>query len=84
MPIADLDTLQYKLKKRGFKVDDPQYHPCPDCNVQAVLRFVIAGRAGGRDITLCLDCGRARSWRSNAGMTDRVEDPDFDLRAFLA
>jgi hypothetical protein len=84
MPIPDLESLQYKLRKRGFKVDDPQFHPCPDCGVQAVSRYVILGRSGGRDITLCLECGVARSWRSNAGMEEREEDVGFDLRAFLA
>jgi hypothetical protein len=83
MPIEDLETLQYKLRKRGFKVDDPQYHPCPDCSVQAVMRYTILGRSGGRDITICLDCGVSRSWRSGAGMEERVEDAGFDLRTFL-
>jgi len=84
MPIADLETLQYKLKKRGFRQDDVLLHECPSCNVQAVMIYAIAGKSGGRDIRLCLDCGAARSWRSVAGMEERVEDPDFVLRAFLA
>lgn len=84
MPIADLETLQYRLKKRGFKQEDPQLHECPDCKERAILRYGILSRNGGRDITLCQACGRARSWRSEAGMNERSEDVDFDLRAFLA
>ena len=37
----------------------------------------------GRDIWLCHACGATRSWRSVAGMNEREEDPNFDLRAFL-
>jgi hypothetical protein len=83
MPIADLETLIYKLKKRGFRQDDVLLHECPACGKQAVAIFVISGKAGGRDIRLCLDCGAARSWRSVAGLEDRTEDEGFDLRAFL-
>jgi hypothetical protein len=83
MPIADLDTLEYKLKKRGFRQDDLLHHECPACHEQAVRIYAIAGRSGGRDIRLCLACGDVRSWRSVAGLEDRAEDPGFDLRAFL-
>jgi hypothetical protein len=44
---------------------------------------VIAGKSGGRDISLCLECGIARSWRSAAGLDSRVEEDGFDLGAFL-
>jgi hypothetical protein len=84
MPIADLAQLQAGLKQRGFRQDDAVLHECPDCQTRALARYVIAGRSGGRDITLCLDCGRARSWRSGAGLEQRTEDLTFDLRAFLA
>jgi len=83
MPVADLETLQYRLKKRGFKQDDVFLHECPSCKEQAVVIYVIAGKSGGRDIRLCLACGEARSWRSVAGLEQRVEDEGFDLRAFL-
>jgi hypothetical protein len=58
-------------------------HDCPDCAARAVLTYVIAGRIGGRDIRLCMECGVARSWRSVAGLDRREEDPAFDLEAFL-
>ena len=45
--------------------------------------FVILGRSGGRDIRLCTACGASKSWRATAGMDERNEDVDFDLRAFL-
>jgi hypothetical protein len=78
-----LDTYEWKLKKRGFKRDDGFLHMCPDCSTKAILTFAILGRTGGRDIRLCLECGKCRSFRSGAGMDERSEDPDFDLDAFL-
>jgi hypothetical protein len=81
--ISNLETLEYKLKKRGFKQEDVFHHECPTCKENAVRVYAILGKVGGRDIRLCLACGDARSWRSVAGMNERVEDPDFDLNAFL-
>jgi len=78
-----LDTYEYKLRKRGFRRDDLFLHVCPDCEAKAILTYVIAGRQGGRDIRLCGECGVARSWRSVAGLEERVEDPGFDLTTFL-
>jgi hypothetical protein len=83
MPIADLATLEYKLTKRGFRRDDVLLHECASCQTRAVATYIIAGKSGGRDISLCLECGAARSWRSGAGLEKREEDPGFDLRAFL-
>ena len=37
---------------------------------------------GGRDICACMNCGRARSWKSSAGGQRIVEEP-FDLMGFL-
>jgi hypothetical protein len=82
-PLTDLETLVYKLKKRGFHQDDVLLHECPTCHKRAVAIFAISGRSGGRDIRLCMECGDARSSRAAAGMEDRVDDADFDLRAFL-
>jgi hypothetical protein len=83
MAIADLGTLEYKLQKRGFRRDDVFLHECATCQEQAVATYIIAGKSGGRDISLCLACGKARSWRSVAGLEQRVEDEGFDLREFL-
>jgi len=84
MPVEDLETLEYKLHKRGFRRDDLLLHGCAKCgHEQAVCSFIIAGKSGGRDIKLCLHCGDARSWRSGSGLNERVEDIGFDLRAFL-
>jgi hypothetical protein len=82
-PVEDLGTIEYKLGKRGFKRDDLYFHDCPDCNEHAVAVYAISGRTGGRDIKLCLACGKARSWRSGSGLNEREEDPNFDLTAFL-
>jgi hypothetical protein len=79
----ELDTFEYKLKKRGFRRDDVLLHVCPDCSEKAILTYVISGRTGGRDIRLCVECGRARSWRSVGGLESREEDPSFDLVSFL-
>ncbi len=84
MPIDDLDTLEYKLGKRGFRRDDVFFHECPACHERAVATYKIAGRVGGRDIAICQACGHAKSWRSGAGLEDRVADETFDIRAFLA
>ncbi|MBX3159486.1 MAG: hypothetical protein KF773_26180 [Deltaproteobacteria bacterium] len=84
MPLADLETLEYKLGKRGFRRDDLYFHACDACREQAVAKYVILGRTGGRDIWLCHACGAARSFRNGSGMNDREEDAGFDLRAFLA
>jgi hypothetical protein len=83
MPIADLGTIEYKLGKRGFRRDDVLLHDCQSCGEHAVASYTIAGKIGGRNITLCLACGQARSWRSGAGPEEREEDLGFDLRAFL-
>ena len=80
---ADLETLQYKLKKRGFRQDDMFLHECTACGEKAVAIYAISGRSGGRDIRLCLACGDAKSWQAGAGMNERVEDANFDLRVFL-
>jgi len=83
MPVDDLATLEYKLAKRGFRRDDVFMHECETCKERAVATYIIAGKSGGRDISLCLACGVSRSWRSVAGLEDRQEDVGFDLRAFL-
>jgi hypothetical protein len=83
MPVTDLDTLEYKLGKRGFRREDAYFHECTACHERAVARYVVAGKTGGRDISLCQACGVVRSWRSVPGLEAREEDPGFDLRAFL-
>ncbi|MEO6774340.1 MAG: hypothetical protein ABI467_15195 [Kofleriaceae bacterium] len=80
---ADLETLQLKLKKRGFRQDDLFLHECPACAEKAVVIYAISARTGGRDIRLCMACGDARSWRAGQGMEQRVQDLEFDLRTFL-
>ena len=83
MAIDDLETLEYKLRKRGFRREDAYLHECAACHEHAVLTYVTAGRTGGRDISLCQACGVATSWRSVAGLEAREQDVGFDLRAFL-
>jgi hypothetical protein len=84
MAIDDLDTIEYKLGKRGFRRIDGYYYECAACRVGAVRKYAMLGRTGGRDISLCEACGVATSWRSVAGMEEREQDVGFDLRAFLA
>ena len=59
-PVANLEALEYKLKKRGFKQEDVYHHECPSCKEPAVRVYAIGGKLGGRDIRLCLACGKAR------------------------
>jgi hypothetical protein len=80
---SDLATLERKLTKRGFRRDDVYLHECTSCHEQAVLKYIIGGRTGGRDIALCQACGVATSWRSVAGLEAREQDLGFDLAAFL-
>jgi hypothetical protein len=83
MAIDDLDTIEHKLGKRGFRRIDGHYYECADCRAHAVRKYATLGRTGGRDISLCEACGVATSWRSVAGMEQREQDAGFDLRAFL-
>lgn len=81
MQIAE---IQRGLQQRGFRLDDAVPHDCPDCKERALARYALpGGRLGGRDISLCLACGKARSWRSSGGMTERREDTNFDVEQFL-
>jgi hypothetical protein len=83
MAIEDLEALEQKLTKRGFRRIDVYLHECTECHEQAVLKYGIGGRTGGRDIALCQACGVSKSWRSVAGLEAREADPGFDLRKFL-
>ncbi|HEX3480293.1 MAG TPA: hypothetical protein VHT91_34985 [Kofleriaceae bacterium] len=83
MAIDDLDTIEHKLSKRGFRRIDGHFYECDACHVQAVRKYATLGKTGGRDISLCEACGVAASWRSVAGMEQREQDVGFDLRAFL-
>ena len=81
--LNDLEALEAKLTKRGFRRIDVFLHECTACHERAVLKYGVIGKTGGRDISLCQACGVATSWRSVAGMEERELDVHFDLRAFL-
>jgi hypothetical protein len=83
MAIDDLETLDYKLRKRGFHREDAYVHECTACHERAVIKYATVGKTGGRDISLCQACGVATSWRSGAGLETREQDHGFDLRKFL-
>jgi hypothetical protein len=83
IPERELETLEYKLKKRGFKQADLYHHECPSCKESAVRIYSIMAKTGGRDIRLCLACGTCTSYRSVAGMESREQDASFDLEKFL-
>ena len=42
-PPDDLETLLYKLKKRGFHQDDLLLHECPACQERGVAKSWRAG-----------------------------------------
>ncbi|HEY4242919.1 MAG TPA: hypothetical protein VGM88_24055 [Kofleriaceae bacterium] len=82
--ISDLNQLEWKLGKRGFRLNDSLLHPCTACGIaQGVRRYSIVGKAGGRQIDLCQECGVSRSWRTNPGAEERSEEDGFDLHKFL-
>ena len=81
--VKRLDAQMRALHKRGFQRDDVYFHKCPSCGIQAVAKFAIGGKPGGRDIDLCLHCGEARSWRRRPDREDREQDTTFDLATFL-
>jgi hypothetical protein len=82
-PVENLEAIEYKLNKRGFKQTDVYHHECPSCHENAVRVYGITNKVGGRDIRLCLACGVCTSFRTGAGMESRTEDPSFDLEQFL-
>jgi transcription elongation factor Elf1 len=84
MAIDDLEELERKLTKRGFRRGDALLHDCPDCKEHAVLTYRLMGKTGGRDISLCQACGISKSWRCPVGLEARELDPSFELRKFLA
>ncbi len=71
-----------KLRKRGF-ITDGVRELCADCGANQQTIYKISSRVGGRDIRWCQACGVVRSWRRTAD-DHLVEEPGFDLDAFLA
>jgi hypothetical protein len=74
--------VKKKMKDRGFKMAD-RVQLCEKCDEFAEETWSLKGPQGigGRDISACMNCGRARSWKgSGAGRV--IEDP-FDLLGFL-
>jgi hypothetical protein len=56
---------------------------CSTCGIQAVEKYSVGGKPGGRDIDLCLACGASASWRRRPDREDRERDETFDLAVFL-
>lgn len=80
---AELDAERAAMTKRGFRRGDLYYHQCPTCKEQAVEKWELVGKPGGRDIDLCLACGKSWSWRRRPEREDREVDPGFVLWTFL-
>ncbi len=78
-----IDAQRRALVKRGFRRDDLYYHKCPACSEQAVEKYALVGKPGGRDIDLCLACGSSWSWRRRPEREDREQDVGFDIATFL-
>jgi hypothetical protein len=81
MEDLEIEERMRKLKKRGF-ITDSVREACGACSRTALHIYRIAGRGGGRDIHWCLACDMTKSFRRNADDL-LIEDPDFDLDAFL-
>jgi hypothetical protein len=80
----DLEAFRAAIFKRGFRQSDPLRHPCPKCNaLQSVEKWVLFGRTGGRDIDICMACGKCSSWRKRPPEDAREEDLAFDPEAFM-
>lgn len=80
---AQMETLEYKLTKRGF-LRNPKPERCDACSERAVFLYTIPHtNIGGRSIEWCHACQNERGFLRPGG-GDRVEEPDFDLEAFLA
>lgn len=80
----DLEAFRAAIYKRGFRQTDPLRHPCPKCNKQrAVEKWSLAGRTGGRDIDICMECSDVKSWRRRPHPEDREEDKTFDPVTFM-
>lgn len=80
---TDISTLEYKLTKRGF-MRDPRPIECPACGERAVFQYAIKHtNIGGFSIDWCHACHNEQGFRRPGG-GDRVEDPAFDLEAYLA
>jgi hypothetical protein len=78
----DIETLEWKLKKRGL-VRDPVPISCEKCGVRAVFLYATKQtKIGQRTISWCHACHDERGWR-RPGNGDRVEDAEFDLESFL-
>ncbi len=78
-----IDGQRRALVKRGFRRDDLYYHQCKECGEHAVESYTLAGKPGGRDIHLCLACGKSWSWRRRPEYEDRQLDDTWDLATFL-
>ena len=79
MPIPELDTIELQAGQARLQAER---RAPPRVSRRASERgriFAISGKSGGRDIQLCIECGKAKSWRSVAGMETREEDAAFDL-----
>lgn len=80
---ADIENLNYKLDKRGFR-RDPRPIQCEACGERALFQYSLKLTSlGGRQIDWCHHCHVERAWvRRDA--EERELDPGFDLEAFLA
>ena len=79
----EVDTLEYKLGKRGF-LKDPRPVQCDSCGERARFSYAIKHtNIGGRWIEWCHACQEERGFR-RGGDGEPVEDADFDLEQFLA
>jgi hypothetical protein len=74
-------VVKKKMKERGFKVAD-RVQICEKCEEYGEETWSLKGGQGmgGRDISACMNCGRARSWK---GASPRIMEEPFDLLGFL-
>ncbi len=80
---SQVDTLEYKLGKRGFR-REPRPTTCASCGQMALFHYALPHtNLGGRVIDWCHACDQERSWTRPDGDT-LVEQADFTIEGFLA
>ena len=80
---AEIENLEFKLDKRGFKREIRPIF-CEACGERANFIYAVKHtKMGGRMIEWCHACGNEVSWRRPDG-DERVVDESFDLERFLA
>jgi hypothetical protein len=79
---ADIENLNYKLDKRGFR-RDPRPVVCDGCGERALFQYALKQtNLGGRQIEWCYACDLERAYTRRPDQ-ERALDAGFSLESFL-